>query len=285
MRVTAAVAEGDLGQLETARRDLTEAARLDPRNARVWSAQVDLLLRLGQVAEARVASERGLALAPTNLNAMLRRLLVEVAAGDVPAARQVLARASRDVPREAVVAFVAVAFDLGWLLDADEERLLLTLGADAFDGDRGQAAIVRAQQYGWRGDAALARPWGDSAAREFAGQLRAVPNDPQRHVLRGLALAYAGHGPEALAEAERGLALLAPTAAGRESPLYSYLTYVAARTALVAGDRGRALARLAESRQAHYLASPAWLRVDPTWAPLRQDPRFVALLTERSAAH
>jgi eukaryotic-like serine/threonine-protein kinase len=280
VRAVAAVVEDDLGQLEAARRDLAEAVRLDPRNARIWGFQSDLFLRLGRPAEARAAAARLLALAPTSLNTVLRRVLPEAAAGDVAAARQILARASQDVPREGLVAYVANYWDLGWLLDAEQERVLLTLGAEVFDGDRAIFAIVRAQQYGWRGDSALARAWGDSAAREFAVQLRAVPADPQRHVLRGLALAYAGHGREALAEAERGLALQAPTAADRESNNYSYFTYVAARTALRAGDRERALAWLAEARRAHY-ASPAWIRAEPTWAPLRDDPRFLAL----TAAH
>jgi tetratricopeptide (TPR) repeat protein len=229
-------------------------------------------------------AERLLALTPISPNAIYRRVMVEAAAGEIPAARQVIARAARDVPREALVAFVASFFDLGWMLDAADARLLLTLGPDAFDGDRGQVAIVRAQLYRWQGDSALAQAWGDSAAREFAAQLRVVPTDPQRHVLRGLGLAYAGHGREALAEAERGLALQAPTSKGRESTNYSYYTYVAARTALLAGDRERALAWLEEARRAHYFASPAWLRVEPTWAPLRSEPRFAALVAEPAAA-
>ena len=210
-------------------------------------------------------------------------VLAEAAAGDVPAARQVLTRATHDIPRESLVAYVANTFDLGWLLDAGDARLVLTLGPDAFDVDRGSVAIVRAEQYGWQGDSVLARAWGDSAAREFLLQLRAVPTDPQLHVLRGLALAYAGHAREALTEAQRGLALRASTA-GRESQTYAYFTYVAARTALLAGDRERALTWLAEARRAHYVASPAWLRVEPTWAPLRNDPRFAALAAERPAA-
>jgi len=276
--VVMANVKGDLGQLAAAGRDLAAAARLDPRNALIWRAQTELLLRLGQVNEARVSAERRLALVPSSLNAIQVRLLVEVAAGDMPAARHVLARATRDVPREALVAYVATYYDLGWLLDAEQTRLLLTLGPDAFDGDLGSRALVHAQQYGWQGDTARARASGDSAARAFAVQLRAVPTDPQLHVLRGLALAYSGRGSDALTEAERGLALQAPTPAGRESSNYAYFTYVAARTALLAGDRDRALGWLAEARRARYFASPAWLRVDPSWAPLRNDPRFVALV-------
>jgi len=118
---------------------------------------------------------------------------------------------------------------------------------------------------------------GDSAARAFAAQLRALPTGLQVHVLCGLALAYSGRGPDALTEAERGLALQAPTPAGRESFAYAYLNYVAARTALPVGDRDCALGWLAEARRARHFASPAWLRVDPSWAPIRTDRLFVAL--------
>lgn len=263
-----------LGQLEAARRDYAETARLDPRNGQRWGVPSGLLLRLGRVAEARTESELALARRPSSLGAIVSRVIVEAAAGGVPAARHVLARATEDVPRETLVARIAFAWDLGWLLDADQERLLLTLGADAFDGDRGLLAFVRAEQYGWRGDSAHARAWGDSAVREFAVQLRAVPTDPQRHVLRGLVLAYAGRGREALAEAQRGSALQGPTPESRETDTYAYFNYVAAHAALLAGERERALAWLAEPRRAHYYAASAWLRVEhgPHCAPTHASP-------------
>jgi serine/threonine-protein kinase len=276
--------KSDLGELDAAEREYAEALRLDPRSARLWTRQFTLLLRLGRVAEAREAANRVLALNPAVVNSVLYRVLVEAAAGDVPAAREVIARATRDIPRESLVAFLGNAYDLGWLLDDDAQRLLLTLGPDAFDGDRATMAIVRAQIYGWRGDSAAAQAWGDTAARVFASQLRDTPDQPQRNVLRGLALAYAGRSREAFAQVERGLALQGPTAEARQSSTYAYVVYVAARAALLAGDRDRALAWLAESRRSRYFATPAWLRVEPTWAPLRRDPRFAALTAESTAA-
>lgn len=284
VRTAEAVNQQDAGALDAAARDLAEVARLDPRNVAIWRRRTEVLLQLGRVTEARASAERLLALAPASLTSVLVRVTVEAAAGDLAGARRITARAERDLPREAVVATLGNFWDLGWTLGPEDERLLLSLGPEAFDGDRATAAIVRAQQYGWRGDAAQARAWGDSAAREMATQLVAVPDDPQRHVVRGLALAYAGRGPEAVAEAERGIALQAPTAEARRGLFFGYLSYVAARTALLVGDRDRALRWLADSRRAHYFAGPAWLRAEPTWAPLRNDPRFRALASEPARA-
>jgi hypothetical protein len=57
--------------------------------------------------------------------------------------------------------------------------------------------------------------------------------------------------------------------------------YVAARTAIAAGDSGQALTGLSESRRRHYYASPAWIRLDPSFKPLLGDPKFEQVLATR----
>ena len=94
----------------------------------------------------------------------------------------------------------------------------------------------------------------------------------QMHVLRGLALAYAGNAREGMAESARGLDLGAPDTLATRSINYAYYTYVSARTALVAGDRGKAIELLGEAMRLRYFVTPAWLRIDPTWKSLRGDP-------------
>jgi hypothetical protein len=93
--------------------------------------------------------------------------MVSLAEGDLAGARRVL-QAATEVPREDLAAYVATYWDLGWLLDDAGQRLVLSLGPEAFDGDRGQLGIVRAQLYGWRGDTAQSRAWADTAEHYFA---------------------------------------------------------------------------------------------------------------------
>jgi hypothetical protein len=82
-----------------------------------------------------------------------------------------------------------------------------------------------------------------------------------------------------MAQSARGLALARADTTAKWSVVNAYFAYVAARTALVAGDKSKALELLAESMQLRYFVTPAWLRIDPTWNSVRADPRFEKLLS------
>jgi serine/threonine-protein kinase len=280
-----AIAKSDLGRFEESQRDRDASIRLDPRNAALWRGQAQTFLRLKRPAEARTAAERAVALAPTALNGIEARVVAEAANGNLAGARQAVAEASKDVAPSRVIAYISVstgtwARDMGWVLDSASAQQLLTLGPEAFDNDHAVWAIVRAQQYAWGGDTARARAWGDTASRALVAQLKEVPKDPHRHALLGLALAYAGRGREAMDESARGLTLArADTTARMSLNGNAYYTYVSARTALLAGDRDKALALLVEAFELRYFVTPAWLRIDPTWKSLRGDPRFEKLAT------
>ena len=261
-----------LGRFEDAVPTARTAQQLDPRSPGPVHPLRSALTNLRRYPEAREVSDRGLALAP-NESSILGRTIVSLGEGDLPGARRVLADAGARVNTDQLVAFIGTYQDLGWVLDDAAQRRLLTLGPALFDNDRANWAIVRAQVHGWRGDSAMARAWGDTAAREFATQIRGAPNDAQRHTLRGLALAYAGHRAEALAEGARGVALMPE----QDYVNLTYLRHQMARIHLLLGEPEKAVDLLEPLLARPYVLSPGWLRIDPTFAPLRGNPRFEKL--------
>jgi eukaryotic-like serine/threonine-protein kinase len=258
------------GRFEEALGYARQAYALDPRSAGRAGSVAYVLHWLRRPAEARPLVERALALTPANPTAVERLVMIALSEGDLARARQVVARATEVAPAD-LAAYLAVYYDLGWVLDDAGQRLVLSLGPEAFDDDPASIAIVRAQLYGWRGDRDASRAWGDSAQRHFAQQLRDAPKDPQRHVLRGLALAYAGRRDEAVAEGERGVALLPME---RDAETAPYLMHQLARIYVRTGQPDKALDELEKVMAVPYFLTAAWLRIDPEFAPLRSNPRF-----------
>ena len=199
---------------------------------------------------------------------------VALAQGDLPGARGVVRAALPTVDPAALLAFFGNYWDLYWVLDDAQQQQLLTLRRvpSTTTGERG---IVRAQTYWLRKDAAKARVYADSAQLAMAEQLRATPEDGQRHVLRGLALAYLGRKAEAIAEGERGLALLPIS---RDAFSGAYNQHQLVRIYLLVGEPEKALDRLEPLLKIPYYLSPGWLKIDPTFAPLRGNPRFEQLI-------
>jgi tetratricopeptide (TPR) repeat protein len=263
-----------LGRFDEGLRAAQEAQQLDPRSVTALSRLRSALTFLRRLPEAGAVSDKMFALAP-NASNIHYRALVSLGEGDFAAARRVINDGLKRVNPDELYAYMALYYDLGWVLNDVEQQRLLVLGPELYDNDRGAWASVRAQVYGWRGDSVLARVWGDSAAHYLAIQSREVPNDPQRHVLLGLALAYAGHHADAVAEAQRGVALMERGIDYRDAV---YFRHQVVRTYLLLGEQDKALDILESLLSNPYFLTPGWLRLDPTFAPLKGNPRFEKLI-------
>ena len=272
---SAALAEQSVGRWEAALEHLRRAQTIDPRSPSTARRLAVTFLWLRRYADAGPAWDRALGLAPTNLPILQGRALNSLAQGDLAGGREVLRSAPPDIDPTALVAFVATFWDLVWLLDDEEQRLLLRLTPTAFSDNRFNWAHALAQTYALRGDAAHARVYADSARAAAESQLQASPQDAQRHVLLGLALAYIGRKADAVREGERGTAMLPLSKDAYTGP---YLLHQLARIYLRVGQPEQALDVLEQLLKIPYYVSPGFLRIDPEWKPLRDNPRFERLV-------
>jgi TolB-like protein/Tfp pilus assembly protein PilF len=267
--------ESQLGRWEAARMHLEQAARLDPRSITTLLRLGTTLLWMRHHPEAEQFFDRALRLAPTNLDVLQERAMVPLAQGDLAGAQAVLRAAPKEVDPTALVAFMGWYWDLYWVLDETQQQLLLRLTPSAFDDDRGGWGIVLAQTYWLRGDRVRARAYADSARVAFEQQVQAAPQDDQRHVFLGLALAYLGQKAAAIREGEEAMTLIPAGRAARDG---AYTQHLLARIYLLVGEPEKALDQLEPLLKMPYYLSPGWLKIDPTFDPLRGNPRFERLV-------
>ena len=266
--------EQNLGQWDSSLVHARQAAMLDPRSAAVARRLGNTLLWLRRYPEAQTTLDRARLLAPANLSLVEDRAMVDLGRGDLASARAIIDSATRGFDRAGVLAMMASFWDLYWAPDDAQQRFLLTLSPVPFDNNRGNWGLALAETYQLRGDSARAHIYADSAHIDFARQLHATPGDPQLHTLNGLALAYMGRRAEAIQEGERGVAML-PISADAYFGAYSQHQLI--RIYLLTGQPQRALDLLEPLLRIPYYLSPGWLRIDPTFAPLRGNRSFERL--------
>lgn len=196
-------AEKDLrGELESVREDRLDAQRSSLEAPGRFVDAAWKLIAEGRFREAHAAAAQ----TPADSRARWQSLLVAAHAlrrsGDLAAAEQELAAARKLSARRAelYVESAWLRLDQGRFEEglAEVERALEL--APAGGAAESNARRVRANLLSCKGDA-------DAAIGQFDGLLASNPDDPELHAQRGFALARAGRRDEALAAAERALAL------------------------------------------------------------------------------
>ncbi len=140
-------------------------------------------------------------------------------------------------------------------------------------------AFLEGELYLLQGDEAKARTALEHARVVSEELLSAAPEDPARHGQHGVILAALGQKQEAIAEGKRAVELLPESEDAFDGPqMAAPLAQIYAWT----GEFDEAF-RLLD----HLLVVPngltvPMLKLDPTWDPLRKDPRFQALIDKYS---
>ena len=271
-----AFAERSLGRWNDALGHFQLAKRLDPHRASLDMLLAHTLLYLRRFSEASEVAGQGLDLAPSNLDLVHLKAMTFLAQGDLEGARAVVKAVPPQAAPTALVVEMGTWRDTAWVLDKEQRALLLRLTPDAFDGDRGIWGLCLAQAAALEKDLPSTRRFAEEAKQAFEEQLRATPQDPQRHAFLGLALAYLGRKEEAIREGERGVALDPISKDARNGPYYQHQL---ARVYMMVGEQEKALDKLEPLLKIPYYLSPGWLKIDPNFDPLRKNPRFQRLVT------
>lgn len=268
---TAAKIERQSGRFDAALMHLREARRADPRSITVLNLIQTTLLWLRRYPEALATSDSILARAPGDLSFTQDKAMTYVAQGDLRSARALIAELSPATADSEVVAYFTYYWDMYWVLDEAQQRRVLRLSPASFDRDRAAWATSLMQLHWLRGDTARARAYADTSFSENSKLMQDAPNDAQRKVLAGLALAYLGRKDDAIAEGVRGAAL---SPLNRDKINGPYYQHQLARIYLLVGEREKALDQLEPLLKTPYYLSPGWLRLDPTFAALKGNPRY-----------
>jgi TolB-like protein len=262
------------GRWHDALRYRQRAATLDPTAAGHAAGLATNLLWLRRYPEARAAADRYIILGPTNPEAYQLRAMVALGEGKLEEARKFIRTGEAQIPPDELLPFVATYWDLYWLLDEDQQSRALAMSPTQFYGDTVWWRTASAGIKMLRGDTAAARPLGESARRRLLADIKAAPDDAYAHSRLALVDAYLGLKDEALREAEKSISLL-PIA--KDALNGSLLVYRLACVQARLGLQAEALATLGTLLSVPFYASRAWLRIDPNFSALRDNPEFERL--------
>jgi len=258
-----------------------KATQLDPRDANLFSNGGETYQITRRYAEAVRAYDRAFSLAPDFYDPALEKGLTYVRwQGQLDTLRAVLNRLPRNAIEGTRADYRLVL--LYWERQADSLLQVLTMThVTVFERQTSlqPSSLYAAWAHQLRGDGPAARAAFESARVFLDSVLRKRPDDDRAHAARGLALAGLGRRDEALREAR----WLQQSVVYREDALQG--RELAEQRARILAQSGEADAALDEIER--LLAGPSWLsvhtlRLNPLWDPIREHPRFKALLARHA---
>ncbi len=270
-----AVIERTLGRFDEALDHLQRASQLDPRSVPAANSLARTYHDLHRHGEAQTEYSRALVIAPTNLSVVQSKAADFLSQGDLAGARDVIATALQHTSATAVIVRFATFQEMMWALPDDLRARIVTLQPADFGNDRAMWALKVGATYRLMGDAGKAKSYGEIAASEYAGIVKRYPADAQQMELYGRALALTDRKAEAIASAERSLAMRETSLDAVSGP---YFKYQIARIYIQAGKYDRALEVIEPLLSKPGDITPGWLRIDPIFTPLRGNPRFERLI-------
>src|SRR5438477_757196 len=259
--------------------NLEKAAALDPKNINVLINLCSSYVALRNFETADKVIDRGITASPDSCQPRALKGFMKVLwKGDLSAAKEVFSSVPPERDPNGLMTWAQA-----WMLTLERKYpdALQTLeryrGETMFTTTTAPApkAFVEGMIYLLQGDKEKAQAELEQARVISEKLLREAPADPARHAQHGFILAVLGQKDEAIAEGKRAVELLPESQDALDGPSG---TAALAQIYAWTGESDEAF-RLLD----HLLAVPSnitvpMLKLDPAWDPLRQDPRFQALI-------
>jgi TolB-like protein/Flp pilus assembly protein TadD len=276
------------GEWERCESYFSEAERLDPRNVSLLTRRAQFYITLRRFPDALRKLDQILDIVPGDIDALVEKGAIAQAEGDLPRAAVLLAPlqpAAGDPTGWETLAYQAI-------LERRPAQIIPRLKEILAKPDPALGYLNGELRFwlGWAqevaGDEAAAQETWREARRELETLLKEQPENPS--LLLDLALVTMGAGDKAaaLALAERALAVYPIEKDAADGPQsIDILARIAARL----GEPDRAIAALQKILSIPCTGglatgiplTPALLRLDPMFDPLRNDPRFQKLCEEK----
>jgi TolB-like protein/Tfp pilus assembly protein PilF len=267
------------GKLDECQELLLRAAQIDPLNQDIWTNLAWSYRGMRRLADAQAMLDRALAISPNDQTIIARKADTYLAEGNLAAAQRVLENRNPHLGDDSFSSLVTLL-----VFERKFDEAIAKITAKLAEGRSTPALIV-------------------GFAHETVGALHLVAGRKEQalpflHQAEAELLAIKNEGntsPEVLAALLEIHALLGQReAVEREAAEVSAVLTKdkwrgpsaegdAARAWSILGDRGRALPILERLLVQPYGESltPALLRLDPVWDPIRDDPRFQKLAAEK----
>jgi TolB-like protein/Tfp pilus assembly protein PilF len=268
-----------------------EAERLDPRNVNLLTQHALSYVCLRRFAEASRKFDQVLDIVPDDLDTLASKGAIAQAEGDLPRAAALLAplRPTSGDP----IALVKQVYQA--ILERHPAQIIIRLKEILAKPDPALGYINGELRFllGWAQEVAADHAAAQESWHQTRNELEPfLKGQPENHLLIStLALTDMGLGDKAsaLALAERAMSV---TSIEKDAVYGAFPIEVLARVAAGTGEPDRAITALQKVLSLPYespLASnlpvtPALLRLDPMFDPLRNDPRFQKLITDGEAA-